>query len=86
MEHPIVEDNAEITEVIRFRPTEVLNGQPVDANLVELAKDDEAVNTAVVSFFDVDYVRKAEDENEQSERARSRSIVRRNKESDSFIR
>lgn len=41
-----------------MKPTTLLNGQPVPADVVDLAtRDDGGVNTAVVAFLHPDYVR-----------------------------
>ena len=51
-------------------------GRSVEPAVVHLASDDEAVDTAVVSFFDVDYVRSGEEKQVYGEKARERLINR----------
>lgn len=53
-----------------------LNDQPVKPEVVELASDEEGLDTAVVSFFDVDYVR-TDERNVFSSGALDRSEQRR---------
>ena len=53
-----------------------INQQEVEDEIVGIATDDEGLDTAVVSFFDVNYVRTAE-RNEYGEFALERATDRR---------
>ncbi len=75
----------EITQVTRIRNERLINEQPVAEEIVRLASEEEGVDTAVVSFFDVDYVRSDDDYNAHSERARDR-LDKRLKVKRGFIR
>ena len=54
-----------------------VNEQPVNVDVIQLATTEQGVDTAVVSFFDVTYVRSEEDHNGFMPRAKERFDERR---------
>ncbi len=76
----------EDTEIVRVPSTALVNGQPVESSVIDLASTDQDIDTAVVSFFDVDYIRRHDDDNDQSERARERSDERRFKQNEQYLK
>lgn len=79
-------DDGDETEVVRVREETFVNDQRVEPAVKRLASEDEEVDTAVVSFFDVDYVRSGEDKQVYGERARERLLNRQAPNSAGFIR
>lgn len=79
-------EDFEETEVVRVREQAFVNDQRVAPEVVKLASDDDAIDTAVVSFFDVDYVRTGEQKPVYGERARERVQSRAPAAKMNFIR